>query len=375
VLLVDDEPALVSAFARQLQRHGFDVHGVSDGSRALERILGESFDVVVTDIRMPNMDGMTLLRKLREKDVDVPVIVLTAAPTLETAVSAVEHGAMRYLSKPIDEEELLAAVSRAAHIRQLARLRRDAEAVLRGREPALPALAEQFDRALGKLWNAFQPVVLSSKKEVWGFEALARCDEPALKTPDVLFDAAERLGRVHDIGRVIRRNIAAEIPSAPPDAKILVNLHPQDLLDSDLYDAEAPLARHASRVILEITERAPLDGIDDLRTRVRTLRSLGYRIALDDMGAGYAGLAAFTRLEPEIVKLDMLFVRGIERDFTKQHLVKSIISMCGQLFVRVIAEGVETKGERGMLRDLGCDLLQGYLFARPERSFPGAKNI
>jgi len=178
--------------------------------------------------------------------------------------------------------------------------------------------------------------------------------------------AAERQGRVHQIGCVIRGKIAEQVLAAPADARILLNLHPTDLVDEELYRAEAPRTAFASRVILEVTERAPLDGVADRRTRIRKLRKLEFRIALDDLGAGYAGLTTFTKLEPDIVKLDMVFARGIEIDFTKQHLVKSMLAMCSQLHVKVIAEGIE----RSMFEYLGCDLIQGYLFARRERDFP-----
>jgi EAL domain-containing protein (putative c-di-GMP-specific phosphodiesterase class I) len=155
---------------------------------------------------------------------------------------------------------------------------------------------------------------------------------------------------------------------------ILVNLHPMDLLDDELFDRAAPLSRFAPRVILEVTERASLEKVgSDLRKRVERLREMGFRIALDDIGAGYAGLTSFTQLEPEVVKLDMVFARGVDTDHTKQQLVKSLVSMCGGLYVQVIAEGVETEDERDMLVSLGCDLLQGFLFARPDRTFPMPK--
>jgi EAL domain-containing protein (putative c-di-GMP-specific phosphodiesterase class I) len=100
------------------------------------------------------------------------------------------------------------------------------------------------------------------------------------------------------------------------------------------------------------------------------LRRLGFRIAVDDLGAGYAGLASFSQLEPDIAKLDMSLVRGIDTSATKASIVRSMISVCTQeLGTRVVCEGVETVAERDTLQSLGADLLQGYLFARPSRDF------
>ena len=124
----------------------------------------------------------------------------------------------------------------------------------------------------------------------------------------------------------------------------------------------------ASRVVLEVTEREALDGIPDLRERVRSLRSLGYRLAVDDLGAGYAGLSSFAVLEPDIVKIDMSLVRAVDREPLKSRLIDSIVTLCRDLGPLVVAEGIETSAERSVLVELGCDLLQGYLIGRPRPS-------
>jgi EAL domain-containing protein (putative c-di-GMP-specific phosphodiesterase class I) len=124
-------------------------------------------------------------------------------------------------------------------------------------------------------------------------------------------------------------------------------------------------------VVLEITERSSLDEVKDARRRVAALREMGFRIAVDDLGAGYAGLSSFTLLEPEIVKLDMSLIRDIHITSTKQKVVRSMTALSKDMGMTVVAEGVETQAERDCLVDLGCDLLQGFLFAKPGRAFPG----
>src|SRR5262249_26743739 len=193
-----------------------------------------------------------------------------------------------------------------------------------------------------------------SRRKVFGYEALVRSAEPSLPHPGALFDAAERLGQVEALGRVIREIVPAPLPRAPEDALLFVNLHTRDLNDEHLFSPDSPLAKVASRVVLEITERASLHQVDDVHARVRQLRKMGFRIAIDDIGAGYAGLTSFAMLEPEVVKLDMALVRDVHKTGTKQKLVRSLVHLCRDLNILLIAEGVENAEERDALLSLGC---------------------
>jgi EAL domain-containing protein (putative c-di-GMP-specific phosphodiesterase class I) len=217
---------------------------------------------------------------------------------------------------------------------------------------------------------AYQPIVDARGRHLFGYEVLLRSLEQALPSPTAVLDAAERLSRLDDLGRRIRDLAAAGMADAAPGCAFFVNLHARDLMDTTLRSPDAPLSAVADRVVLEITERASLDGVRDLRATLSALRSLGFRIAIDDLGAGYAGLASFATLEPEFVKLDMSLIRGIDRSAVKEGLVRSMTTLCKDLGMQVVAEGVETAEERDVLANLGCDLLQGYLLAKPGRPFP-----
>ena len=148
-----------------------------------------------------------------------------------------------------------------------------------------------------------------------------------------------------------------------------MNLHARELEDESLTDSASPLAPIAGRVVLEVTENARLEEVSNLPHRVERLRSLGYRIALDDIGAGYAGLASFAMLQPDIVKLDMGLVRDLHLDQTKCKLVGSVMRLCSELGMLVIAEGVEKSGEQEALTEMGCRFFQGFLFAKPAVDF------
>jgi len=151
---------------------------------------------------------------------------------------------------------------------------------------------------------------------------------------------------------------------------MFVNAHPSDLSDDELYAADSPLSRVAGQVVLEITERASLDTISDLDSRIAALRAIGYRIALDDFGDGYAGLTSFARLKPDVVKLDKSLVREAHTSTIKRQLIGAMVSMCTEMRAAVIGEGVEQPEERDALCALGCELHQGFLFARPAEPFP-----
>jgi EAL domain-containing protein (putative c-di-GMP-specific phosphodiesterase class I) len=231
-------------------------------------------------------------------------------------------------------------------------------------------LDARFSKALESIWMAFQPIVSWSAKAPTGYEALLRSREPSLERPADLLDAAQRLNRLVDVGRVVRREVATAITSAP-DCLIFVNLHPFDLNDEELLSGGSPLSEFASRVVLEVTERAALDDVSGLSHKLATLKRLGFRIAIDDLGAGYAGLASFARLEPDFVKLDMSLIRDIDSSPRKRSLVKGVAQICTRdLAIQVICEGIERPEERDALVEDGLDLLQGYLFARPGAGFP-----
>jgi EAL domain-containing protein (putative c-di-GMP-specific phosphodiesterase class I) len=164
--------------------------------------------------------------------------------------------------------------------------------------------------------------------------------------------------------------VAEELASTTDRFNVFVNLHPEDLLDPTLYEPSGPLTSFAERTVLEITERASLDGLSDVRLRVARLREMGFRIALDDLGAGYAGLTSFISLEPEFVKLDMSLIRDIHCTDAKQKIVGTMVKLCHEMGKEIIAEGVEQAEERDALVQLGCDYLQGYFFAKPGPAFP-----
>jgi len=372
-LVVEDDERILRAHARILTNAGYAVETALDGLAAVQAFGRASFDVILSDIDMPGMDGMQLLERVRAHDLDVPVIVITGNPSVETAIRAIEQGALRYLVKPVDAQVLVNVANDAVRLHRIAKAKRQALDLAGGVDRFVgdrAGLAAGFDRAMESLHVAYQPIVSWSTKTLYAYEALLRSREPTLPYPVAMLDAAERLGRVHELGRVIRRRAIEPAVPLVEGALLFLNLHPADLQDEDLFRPDGALAAIAGRVVLEITERASLDGIPDVRARISALRKVGFRIAVDDLGAGYAGLTSFTLLEPDVVKLDIALVRDIHLEPKKQTVVRTLITMCKELGIVVTAEGIEVPEERDELARAGCDLMQGYLFAKPGDAFP-----
>jgi EAL domain-containing protein (putative c-di-GMP-specific phosphodiesterase class I)/FixJ family two-component response regulator len=373
VLVVDDDDDMRQGVASLLRDEGLEVLEAREGRAALDLAEASELDVVVSDINMPCMTGIDLLKEIRSRDIDVPVILLTAAPRVDSASTAVQYGAYRYLSKPVDAQELVDAVQLAIRSGRLARLRRDAQGMAGIDEAWRPSdgagLDVRLDSALHDLWLEYQPLVRAAGHQISAFEALVRTGEPSLRRPLQLFAAADQQGRTGEVGRDIRRIAAHDLAGAPPDVDLHLNINATDLEDPDLYAPDAPLSRVARRVVLEISERQPVALDGSFEGHVRDLRAMGYRFALDDLGTGPSGLATFSMLAPDMVKLDPSLVRGIHATPAKRKTIADMIALCRDMNVEVIAEGIELEEESACLAELGCDRLQGHLFARPSRDF------
>jgi EAL domain-containing protein (putative c-di-GMP-specific phosphodiesterase class I)/ActR/RegA family two-component response regulator len=355
VLVVDDDDIFLRVCVTVLRRAGLAVDPVSSATEALERIRAFRYDAIVSDIRMPGSDGIALLRAARSQDSTVPFVLMTGAPTVESAILAVDHGAAKYLQKPFDVDHFLNVVTAAVARRVGA--------------SDLPSLHRRLDRALEKLWMAYQPIVRCASGSLLAYEALMRCNAEEIGGPGDVLDLAERTSRIFDLGRTIRGLVATDIDALEPSVLAFVNLHPVDLEDPELYSRDAPLTRHAKRVVLEVTERASVSHSSALDEHMRDLRALGYRIAVDDLGAGYAGLTTFARVRPEFVKLDASLVRDIDSGSVKRTVVSAVVDLARALESQVVAEAIETANERDTLRQLGIDVMQGYYFAKPAKPF------
>ena len=217
---------------------------------------------------------------------------------------------------------------------------------------------------------AFQPIVDCEQSVPFAYEALVRgpANEPALTILDTIdegnryaFDQACRV-------KAIQGAMAAGLIETP--ARLSINFLPNAVysplacIQLTLKTAAA-CAMPLDRLIFEFTENEHMTSPEHVERIINSYKRMGFAIAIDDFGAGHAGLGLFARFHPDMVKIDMELVRGIDADVRKRAIVGGIVSMCSELDTLVIAEGIETAGEADTLRQLGVRYLQGYHFARP----------
>jgi EAL domain-containing protein (putative c-di-GMP-specific phosphodiesterase class I) len=218
----------------------------------------------------------------------------------------------------------------------------------------------------------YQPIVDTRARRILAYEALARGTRDPLRFPDVIFSTAERCDRIWELGRVLR-DIAADGldgwvgSEATPDPLLFINVHPRDIEDPVFLEQalSGGLARHAHRVVIELTERAAIADYRRVKPFFATLRRRGFRLAIDDLGSGYAGLTSLAELEPDFIKFDMGLVRDLHLHPVKQRLIERMNEFAEEIGAQTISEGVETAEERDALVRAGCCHMQGYFFARP----------
>ncbi len=214
---------------------------------------------------------------------------------------------------------------------------------------------------------AYQPIIELSTRSIFGHEALVRGPngESAFSVLSQVneenryqFDQACRVGAIKGAAQLgIMEYLSINfLPNAVyrPEACIQAT-----------FAAAREYNFPIRRIIFEVTEGEEVRDRAHLVNIFHEYRKFGFQTAIDDFGAGYAGLTLLSEYQPDIIKIDMELVRGIECSAAKRAIVKGVASICGELKIRVLAEGIETSAERDCLRDMGIDLMQGYLFCRP----------
>ncbi len=365
VLIVDDDASYSRSIRRLLEMDGWDVRTAENPNDALAILARTEFAAVISDYEMGSVDGVHFLRIVRFSAPETVRLLLTGNADFQVAVNAVNEGnVFRFITKASAPDSIVATVREAAAEYVDRRRNRNHEVEQRAKE--LRQLESAFDASLSALWMAYQPIVSHAQGCTIAYEALLRSTATVLSTPPKILDAAERLSGVRELGRTVRKRVADEL-NRTADIDVFINLHALELMDDALYDERSPLTRHARRVVLEITERVALDEVSDMRERVKRLRALGFRIAVDDLGAGYAGLGSLVDLEPEVVKIDMALTRDIHQSRTKQKLVRGIAVLGRELGWQLVVEGVENQMERDCCLELGCDIFQGYFYGKPAK--------
>ncbi|MDJ0386525.1 EAL domain-containing protein [Roseomonas sp. E05] len=228
---------------------------------------------------------------------------------------------------------------------------------------ALPAAVQS-----GAIRPYYQPVVDLAGGHVAGFEALARWRAPdgRFVPPDQFIAAAERCGLIGTLSEHLLRQVCEDAAGWPAPVWVAFNLSPLQLADSLLARRIIAAAREATlpaqRLEVEITESALIQEPEVAQRVIDELRGAGIRVALDDFGTGYSSLALLSRFSFDKIKIDRSFIRSFRGDEKQMKIVRSILGLGLGLGTAITAEGIEEAGQQRLLRELGCQYGQGYLF-------------
>ncbi|WP_428624837.1 GGDEF domain-containing protein [Sedimenticola sp.] len=217
----------------------------------------------------------------------------------------------------------------------------------------------------------FQPIVNNKKREIFGYEALIRgpSDTP-LHSPVTLFETAARYGHLVELEVLCREVSIQQFVRLNLDGKLFLNTSPESLFQPNFRTGSTlDILKHVGlppeKVVIELTEQFPTENYEAIREAKHHYKSMGFEIAIDDLGAGYAGLRMWSELRPDYVKIDRHFMQDIHEDRVKQEFVRSIKNIARGLNCKVVGEGVETADEFRCVAKLGIEFFQGYYFARP----------
>lgn len=377
VLVVEDHGFQREYIANCLSQIGIEqILTAMDGEEALDNMTrlessGQSFDVVICDLQMPNMDGIAFIRNLAERHFTGAIIILTAMDA--SLVSSVTRMVKEYklnfigsLHKPLDTKLLISYVIEACE-------RKDVSV-----SPPLPnGISEEdliagFDA--GGLTAHFQPKFNFSDKRLVGVEALARLILPdnTVIYPDDFLYLYSKLKRtkecelkIYEQGfKLLRQWINKGYP-----VQVSVNFCANMLGDPDFYDAVVALAAQYAiphdLVTIEVTERSLIDNIAMSIEFLARLRINGFNLAVDDFGTGYSSIKQLELLPFNELKIDKSFLIGVDTDSQKRAIVQSITELARRMNLKTVAEGIENHDSWDIAKQYGCDICQGYFTGKP----------
>jgi EAL domain-containing protein (putative c-di-GMP-specific phosphodiesterase class I)/AmiR/NasT family two-component response regulator len=380
VLVVEDSVVQRGYLVGLLRQLNFgEVLEAGDGNEAL-RVLEQQEQplyLVLTDLEMPGMDGIELTCQLRERRLTENLIVVSARdPRLLEIIESMacedaSIGLLGTLLKPVQLDALTQLLVKASDRSDGSA--RPAAAQSLPPQASLEELAQALTRREFVPW--FQPKINMQNGHLKGLEALARWKHPqrGLLSPAHFIDTLEGHPIMADftldlVQQVLDRIIDWQAHGLPP-LTVSINLSADNLADRSFIDRlmarVSKTGVSPSVLVWEVTETSVMRQLSQALTNMGRLRLAGYGLAMDDFGIGYSSMQQFARCPFTELKIDRAFVNGAAQWPNRHMVLKSALDLGQSLGVATVAEGVETVEDWKLLRDLGCDMAQGYLLAKP----------
>ena len=375
-LAVEDHEFQRGMLLRMLARLGAsEVSTASDGAEALEIIKARNpaIDIVISDLDMPGMDGLELMRHLSEARIPVAIILTSALESvlldsIETMTRAYGVKILGVIQKPITLEKLDALIK--LHVPANA----GQDQPVTGRAPFT---VEEIVRALtnNEFEPFFQPKVALATSRLKGAEALARWRHPQKGTiaPYGFIGPLEEHNQIDELTWMMLRKSVGFCSEwrakSGRDVNVSINLSVKSLVDVHFADRVIELVHRENldpkNIILEVTESATTTDVGHSLENLSRLRMKGFGLSIDDYGTGYSSLQQLARIAFTEIKIDQSFVANARTQQSARIILESTLDMAKKLDISTVAEGVETQDDWDFLRQLGCELAQGYLIAKP----------
>jgi EAL domain-containing protein (putative c-di-GMP-specific phosphodiesterase class I)/DNA-binding NarL/FixJ family response regulator len=346
---------------------------VADGDQAIEAAAREQPHVALLDVRMPG-GGAVAVRGIKRVSPETSVLALSAHDDRVTVLEMLEAGVSGYLVKGSSIGAIVDSIERAAAGQGSlsGKVAGDVIEVLAGQLTVRRRADERRERREVRIRRAieddtvlrivFQPICTLGGDPV-GVEALSRFDVPPKRGPERWFAEASEVGLRRELELAAVRKALQQLPLVPADMFLSVNVSPGTLMAAPFRKLLE--AVDGTRIVVEVTEHAPIEDYERLGAAVGRLRDCGVRLAVDDAGAGFASLRHILRLAPDFIKLDRTLIAGIEVDRSRQALAAGLISFARKIDATIVAEGIERPAEVAALQALGVAYGQGFFLARP----------
>jgi len=218
----------------------------------------------------------------------------------------------------------------------------------------------------------FQPIVSCDNLEIVAYECLSRGikQDGTVMPPNLMFESARKTGMLFNLDKLCRLKALKNAKFKNIQKGIFINFAPNSIYNpefclNDTVNTALELNLDPSKIVFEVIESEKVEKFDHITNIINFYRSRGFRVALDDVGSGYSSLNRLVQLNPDVIKIDMELVRNIDKNPVKRAVVGSIVQIATEIGAKTLAEGIETRDEFNIVKTLGVNLAQGYLFGKP----------